>query len=44
MKSNLEVLINALIVTAALLTSWAALALLAGVFFGIARHAYNWVV
>lgn len=44
MKSNLEALISALIVTAALVTSWVVLALLTGVFFGIARHAYNWVV
>lgn len=44
MKDNLETLISALVVTTALVTSWIALALLTGVFFGIARHAYNWVV
>ena len=44
MKDSFETLISVLVVTVALMTSWIAVALLTGVFFGIARHAYNWVV
>lgn len=44
MKDQLETLISVAVYTAVILGSWALLALASGVFVGIARKAYNWVV
>lgn len=44
MKGRNETLLNVVVFTSLLVLSWISVALLTGVFFGIARRAYNWVV
>lgn len=44
MKSRIDSVIGAVTVTALIVLSWISAAVLTGVFFGIARRAYNWVV
>jgi hypothetical protein len=44
MKDSLEKLINASVLMAILIGSWVLVALASGIFVGIARKAYNWVV
>lgn len=44
MKDSLETLINASVLVAIVIGSWVLVALASGIFVGIARKAYNWVV
>lgn len=44
MKDQIETMIAVLVYTAVILGSWVLIALASGVFVGIARKAYNWVV
>ena len=44
MRDRLETLISVAVYTTVILGSWVLVALASGVFVGIARKAYNWVV
>jgi hypothetical protein len=44
MKNSIETIVTAVVYTAVILGSWVLVALASGVFVGIARKAYNWVV
>lgn len=44
MRDRVETLIAVVLYTTAIVGAWALVALASGVFVGIARKAYNWVI
>lgn len=44
MRDRIETLINVAVITTLILGSWVLLALASGVFVGLARKGYDWVI